>query len=204
MTDELITQLASLNNVRVISRTSVMRFRSSKQSLSEIAGALHVDAVVEESVLRQGNRVRITAQLVQAGDERNLWAHSYEGDVTDVIRLQNEVAGSVSENIKATLHPGAQTQRQNEGQLAQQTPQSIPPDAYDAYLKGLYFSAKLTAVDMQKAFDYFKKAIETAPTFAPAYGGLAEAYWGATAMGLLPSPGCFAQGGRRGEEGLGD
>jgi len=178
MTDELITQLAGLNNVRVISRSSVMRFRASKQSLSEIAGLLHVDAVVEGSVLRQGNRVRITAQLVQAADERHLWAHSYEGDLADVIRLQNEVAGSITENIKAALLPEAQKRL-----TAPQKP--VPPEAYDAYLKGLYFSARLTPPDMQKSFDYFQKAITTAPDFAQAYGGMAEAYSWSAGVGFM-------------------
>ena len=178
MTDELITQLASLNNVRVISRSSVMRFRSSKQSLPEIAGMLHVDAIVEGSVLRQGDRVRITAQLVQAADERHLWAHSYEGGVSDVIRLQNEVAGSVTESIKAALLPEAQ-----ERLSAPHRP--VPPDAYDAYLKGLYFSARLTPADMRKSFDYFQKAIAADPTFAPAYGGMAEAYSWSAGVGFM-------------------
>jgi serine/threonine protein kinase len=178
MTDELITELAGLNNVRVISRSSVMRFRSSKQSLPEIAALLHVDAVVEGSVLRQGNRVRITAQLVQATDDRQIWAHSYEGDVADVIRLQNDVAGSVTDSIKAALQPAA---RKRLG-----TPQRpVSPDAYDAYLKGLYFSAKLTPPDMEKSFGYFQKAIAVDPGFAPAYGGLAEAYCWATGVGFM-------------------
>ncbi len=180
MTDELITQLAGLNDVRVISRSSVMRFRGSKQPLPEIAGLLHVDSIVEGSVLRNGNRVRITAQLVQAATDRHLWAHSYEGDLADIFRLQNEVARSVTEEIKAKLDP-------QETKRMQAVQQPVPPEAYDAYLKGLYFSAKLTPDDLQKGFDYFNKAIDADPTFAPAYAGMAEAYSWAGGLDILPS-----------------
>jgi len=179
MTDELITQLASLNDVRVISHASVRRFRATQQPLSEIAGMLNVDAVVEGSVLREGNRVRITAQLVQVATDRHLWAHSYEGDVADVIRLQSEVARSVTSEIKAKLRPDDQQQ-------ANAIPRAVPPEAYDAYLKGLYFSAKLTPDGLQKAFEYFNKAIQIDPTFAPAYAGLAESYSWATGLSVLP------------------
>ena len=179
MTDELITQLASLNNVRVISRASVRRFRGTQQPLSEIADMLHVDAVVEGSVLREGSRVRITAQLVQVETDRHLWAHSYEGDVADVIRLQNEVARSVTEEIGAKLRPQAQ-------QPANAIDRAVAPEAYDAYLKGLYFSAKLTPDGMQRAFENFNKAIRTDPSFAPAYAGLAESYLWASGLSILP------------------
>jgi len=179
MTDELITQLAGLNDVRVISRTSVMPFKATRKPLSEIASTLHVDAVVEGSVLREGNRVRITAQLVQAASDRELWAKSYEGDIADVIRLQNDVARSVTDEIKAKLSPDEKA-RLNTIQRA------ITPEAYDAYLKGLYFSAKLTPDSLQKAFEYFNQAIQSDPTFAPAYAGLAESYGWAAGLYILP------------------
>jgi eukaryotic-like serine/threonine-protein kinase len=179
MTDELITELAGLNELRVISRTSVMPFKATRKPLSEIAAALNVDAVVEGSVLRDGDRVRITAQLVQAATDRHLWAKSYEGSVADVIRLQNDVARSVSDEIRTKLRP-AEKARLNGPQRA------ITPEAYDAYLKGLYFSAKLTPDSLQKAFEYFNHAIQSDPTFAPAYAGLAEAYGWAAGLYLLP------------------
>jgi len=173
MTDELITELASINEMRVISRSSVMRFRGSKQPLREIGRLLGVDTILEGSVLRQGNRVRITAQLVEVGSDRHLWAHSYDGDVADIIRLQGEIARTVTTEISAKLRPDIQ----------QHPHQTVPPDAYDAYLKGLYFTAKLTPDDMQRGFDFFKKAIDADPTFAAAYAGMAEAYcWGSVSV----------------------
>jgi serine/threonine protein kinase/TolB-like protein len=184
MTDELITELARLGDVRVISRTSVMPFKATHKSLSEIASALHVDAVVEGSVLRDGTRVRITAQLVEAPTDRHLWAQSYEGNVADVIRLQNEVARSVADEIKATLRPDQKTRLNI-------TPRAIVPEAYDLYLQGLYTSANLTPENLQKSFDYFNQAIQKDPTFAPSYAGLAEAYAWAAGLSILPSPTAF-------------
>src|SRR5215471_9863557 len=132
------------------------------------------------SVLRQGNRVRITAQLVQVAGDRHLWAHSYDGDIGDIIRLQNDIARSVTTEISAKLRPeiqqGPDTPRQN-----------VPAEAYDAYLKGLYFTAKLTPDDMQKGFDFFKKSIDADPTFAPAYAGMAEAYSWCAGFGFIPA-----------------
>ena len=186
MTDELITQLARVEEVRVISRASVMPFKATRKPLSEIAGTLHVDAIVEGSVFRDGNRVRITAQLVDAATDRHLWAQSYDGNVADMIRLQNEVARSVTEEIKAKLRPDEQA-RLNAPQ------RSVSPDAYDAYLKGLYFSAKLTPDDMQKGFSYLNQAIEKDPTFAPAYAGLAESYTWAATLTVVPAQEALAK-----------
>jgi len=179
MTDELITELASLNHVRVISRSSVMRFRGSKQPLSEIGGLLNVDAVLEGSVLRQGNRVRITARLVEVAGDRQLWAHSYDGDVGDVIRLQGEIARSVTAGITAKLLPEMQHRLDNPRQ-------NISPNVYEPYLKGLYFTAKLTPDDVQKGLNFFKQAIDADPTFAPAYAGMAESYTWCAGLSLLP------------------
>ena len=149
MTDELITRLASLNDVRVISRTSVMQFRATREPLSKIGSMLHVDAVVEGSVLRDGKRVRITTRLVKVDSDRQLWAHSYEGDVADAIGLQREIARSVSDEIRAKLTP------ENKERLdTAQHP--VPPEAYDAYLQGLYYAAKLTPDDLQKAVRLFQ------------------------------------------------
>ena len=186
MTDELITELASLNDVRVISRSSVQRFRGSKQPLAEIGKLLDVDAVLEGSVLRQGNRVRITAKLVKVDSDRHLWAHSYDGDLGDVIRLQSEIARSVTAGISAKLQPEMQRHLDNPRQ-------NVPPDAYDAYLKGLYFSAKLTPDDMQKGFAFFSKATDIDPTFAPAYAGIAEAYSWEAGLGFLPPQDALAK-----------
>lgn len=195
MTDELITELASLNDVRVISRSSVKRFRGSKQPLSEIGKLLDVDAVLEGSVLRQGNRVRITAKLVKVDSDRHLWAHSYDGDVGDVIRLQGEIARSVTAGISGKLQPEMQRHLDN-------PPQNVPPDAYDAYLKGLYFSAKLTPDDLQKGFSFFDKATDIDPTFAPAYAGMAEAYSWEAGLGFLPPQDALAKAEAAGRKAL--
>jgi eukaryotic-like serine/threonine-protein kinase len=180
MTEELITRLASLNDVRVISRTSVMQFRATREPLSKIGSMLHVDAVVEGSVLRDGNRVRITARLVKVDSDRQLWAHSYEGDVADAIGLQGEIARSVSDEIKAKITP------ENKEQL--NMPQHpVPPEAYDAYLQGLYYAAKLTPDDLQKAFGYFNQATQRDPTLGVAYAGLAESYSWAVGLNVMPT-----------------
>ena len=179
MTDELITRLASLNDVRVISRTSVMQFRATREPLSKIGSMLHVDAVVEGSVLRDGNRVRITTRLVSVDSDRQLWAHSYEGDVADVIGLQGEIALSVSDEIKGKLTP------ENKERL--NTPQRpVPAEAYDAYLQGLYYAAKLTPDDLQKASGYFNQATQRDPTLGVAYAGLAESYSWAAGLSMMP------------------
>lgn len=179
MTDELITGLASLNDVRVISRTSVMQFRATREPLSKIGSMLHVDAVVEGSVLRDGNRVRITTRLVNVESDRQLWAHSYEGEVGDAIGLQREIALSVSDEIKGKISPESR-ERLN----APQRP--VPAEAYDAYLQGLYYAAKLTPGDLQKAFGYFNEATQRDPTLGVAYAGLAEAYSWAAGLNVMP------------------
>jgi serine/threonine-protein kinase len=180
MTDELITRLASLNDVRVISRTSVMQFRATREPLSKIGSMLHVDAVVEGSVLRDGNRVRIATRLVKVDSDRQLWAHSYEGDVADAIGLQREIARSVSNEIKAKLTP------ENKEQL-NAAQRQVPAEAYDAYLQGLYYAAKLTPDDLQKAFGYFNQATERDPLLSVAYAGLAESYSWAAGLSMMPS-----------------
>ena len=180
MTDELITELANIPDVRVISRSSVKQFRATQQPLSEIANKLHVDAVLEGSVLKQGDRVRITTQLVRASNDLHIWAHTYEGGLSDIIRLQNDVARSVAGAINAKLNPASE-------QSPQAHPTPVPPAAYDAYLKGLYSSGKLTPDDMQKSYDSFSAAIAADPNFAPAYAGLAEAYSWAAGLEFLPS-----------------
>ena len=168
MTDELTTQLAEIASLRVISRTSVMQYKNSKKSLPEIAKDLCVDAVVEGSVMRSGNRVRITAQLIQAATDKHLWAKSYEGDAQDVLGLQRSVAQEIADEVKARLTP--------EEQKRLSTPRAVNPAAHEAYLKGLYLDSGSDA-DQLKAKDYFQRAIQIDPNYAPAYAGLAQYYW---------------------------
>jgi eukaryotic-like serine/threonine-protein kinase len=168
MTEELTTQLAQISALRVISRTSVMQYKDSKKSLPQVAKELHVDAVVEGSVMRSGDRVRITAQLIQASADKHLWAKSYEGDAKDVLGLQQQVAHAIADEVKVQLTPQEQTQ------LSSSRP--VDPAAHEAYLKGNYLN-KGTGAQQRKAKEHFEEAIRIDPNYAPAYAGLADYYW---------------------------
>jgi TolB-like protein/DNA-binding winged helix-turn-helix (wHTH) protein/Flp pilus assembly protein TadD len=168
MTDELITDLGQISALRVISRTSVMQYKGVRKPLPQIARELNVDAVVEGTVLRSGDQVRITAQLIQARDDRHLWSHSYEGELSDVLALQNRVASAIAEQIRINLTP--------KEQVALGKERAVNPEAHEAYLKGRYFWNKRTDDALRKAIGYFDKAIEKDPTYAQAYTGLADSY----------------------------
>ncbi len=180
MTDELIADLSKIGSLRVISHTSVMQYKATHKSLPQIAKELGVDAVMEGSVLRSGNRVRITAQLIQqAPAEKHLWAESYERDMGDVFSLQNEVARAVASQIRLQLTPAEQTR------LA--SAHAVDPRAYEDYLKGHYFAGKLSPDEFRKAVSHFNQAIEIDPTYALAYADLAETYCWATGLQFIPS-----------------
>lgn len=169
MTDELITDLAKISGLRVISRTSVMKFKGEhREQLPEIARALNVDTIVEGSVLRVGDKVRITAQLIDAPNDKHLWAESYERDTRDVLTLQDEVASTIARQIDVALTPNEQAH------LAK--PRPVNPDAFEACLKGRYFLEKQTGEGFQKGREYFEQAIKIAPDFAPGYVGLGAYY----------------------------
>ncbi|HET9409886.1 MAG TPA: tetratricopeptide repeat protein [Candidatus Sulfotelmatobacter sp.] len=168
MTDELITDLGQISALRVISRTSVMPYKKSGKPLLEIAKELGVDAVVEGSVLRSGDRVRITAQLIDAAQDKHLWAQSYEGALGDTLALQSDVARAIADEIRIELNS------QEEAALRNVRP--VAPQAYDAYLKGRFFWNKRTADGLKAAVDYFNQAIEEDPNYARAYSGLADTY----------------------------
>ena len=174
MTDELITELAKLNAVRVISRTSVMRFKTTDKSLPEIATSLNVDAVVEGSVQRVGDRVRINARLLQARTDQELWARSYEHDLKDVLSLQHEVAEAIEGSIEATLRPSQGSQKVR----------PVNPVAHEAYLKGLYYWNKRSPEGLRKAMKYFQDAIKEDPNYALAYAGLSYTYAFAPELGI--------------------
>jgi TolB-like protein/Tfp pilus assembly protein PilF len=174
MTDELITELAKLNVVRVISRTSVMRFKNTDKSLPEIAKSLNVDAVVEGSVQRVGDRVKINARLLQARTERELWGRSYERDVSDVLGLEHEVSEAIAGSIEVTLKPVRESQKLR----------SVDPVAHEAYLKGLYYWNKRTPEGLKRALQYFQQAIDRDPNYALAYAGLSYTYAFAPELGL--------------------
>src|SRR5271154_2136572 len=168
MTDELITDLAKIKALRVISRTSVMRYKGTHTPLPEIARTLKVDAIVEGSVLRSGEQVRITAQLIQVPADKHLWAESYGGNLSDTLALQNKVAQAVAEQIRIEVTS------QERAEL--KSVKKIDPDAYEDYLKGRYFWNKRTADGLKKAVDYFNQAIVKDPNYAAAYSGLADTF----------------------------
>jgi serine/threonine protein kinase len=168
MTEELISDLAKISALRVTSRTSVVRYKSSSKSLPEIAKELGVDAVVEGSVTRAGSQVKITAQLIDAVKDRHLWADPFQRELKDVLALQGEVARAIAGEIGVRLTP------QERSRLADK--KTVNPEAYEAYLKGQYHLFRRTASDAQKSLEYFQQAVEKQPDYALAYAGIAVAY----------------------------
>jgi adenylate cyclase len=169
MTDELTTDLAKISALRVISRSSVMQFKgANRKPPPEIAKMLNVDAVVEGSVMRIGDRVRITAQLIDAPADKHLWADSYERDSRDVMALQDDLASAIARQINIELTPDEQARLGNA--------RPVNPQAHEAYLKGRYFLSSYTREGVADAIQQFELAIKADPTFAPPYSGLADAY----------------------------
>jgi tetratricopeptide (TPR) repeat protein len=175
MTEALIAELAQISSLRVISRTSVMHYKGSGKSLTQIARELNVDGIVEGSVFQDSQRVRITAQLIEAATDRHLWAKSYERDLRDILALHSEVARAVAREIKITLTAD------EEMRLA--TSRSVNPAAHEAYLKGQYHLQKYKMGGSERAEDlirssieYFRQAIELDPDWASTHAALAEAY----------------------------
>jgi TolB-like protein/DNA-binding winged helix-turn-helix (wHTH) protein/Flp pilus assembly protein TadD len=168
MTDELITDLAQISALRVISRTSVMVYKGARKPLPQIARELNVDAVVEGTVLRSGDQVRITAQLIEASTDKHLWSQSYEGELRDTLALQNRVANAIADQIRINLTPQEQAELKNA--------KVVNPEAYESYLKGRYFWNKRTPDGLKAALAYFKQAIEEDAQYAQAYSGLADTY----------------------------
>jgi TolB-like protein/DNA-binding winged helix-turn-helix (wHTH) protein/Tfp pilus assembly protein PilF len=179
MTEELITQLSRLSSLRVISRTSVMRYKNANRPLPEIARELGVEGIVEGSVLRSADRVRITAQLIYAPQDKNAWAQSYERDLHDVLTLQSTVASTIADAIRVQMTPSEQAQ------LKVSRPVNLA--AHEAYLQGQYHLQKaadaqfrkgkgtLNAMEARRAEEYFRLAIRQDPDYAPPYVGLSEA-----------------------------
>jgi len=170
MTEELVTELGKVAALRVISHTSVNRFKGTKKPLQEIARELQVDAIVEGTVLREGDRVRVTANLVQASPEKHLWSESYERDLGNVLDLQSEVARTIADRIKITVTP--------EERLRLSATQTVNPEAYELYLKGTFHDNKWTKEGFQRGIEYFNQALQKEPRNARAYAGLAVAYGG--------------------------
>ena len=165
MTEALITDLGKIGELRVISRTSVMRYKGTKKSLQEIARELQVDALVEGTVTRSGDRVRITANLVQASPEKHLWADSFERDLRDALALQDHVSLAIANGIRIKLTPKEQSRLRGS--------QPVDPDAIEAYLKGQF---ELSRSEFDQSIEHFKEAVLKDPNYAQAWAGLAAAY----------------------------
>src|SRR5499427_1707028 len=164
MTDELITELAQVGNLRVISRTSAMSYKNTKKTLPQIAHELNVDAILQGSVVRAGDSVRITAQLIQAEGDRHLWARSYERDLRNVLALQDEIARDIVREVRANLRPTP-------------PPRQVNPESYEAYLRGRHDLNNATSeADLESSISNFNLAIANDPQSALAYSGLAVAY----------------------------
>jgi TolB-like protein/DNA-binding winged helix-turn-helix (wHTH) protein/Tfp pilus assembly protein PilF len=179
MTDALITDLAKIGSITVISRTSAMQYKGSKEALPQIAQELHVDAIVEGAVVRSGSRVRIDAQLIEALTDKHLWANSYEREEHDIVALQNNVARAIANEIQVKLTPEEQAHLSDD--------RTINPDAYEDYLQGRYFLNRQTTPEtFTKAAEYMRRAVERDPHSALAYAGLADGYAWLGAFGPLP------------------
>ncbi len=177
MTEALITTLAKIGELRVVSRTSIMLYKGVRKPLREIAQELQVDAIIEGTVLRAADRVRITAQLIDAAKETHLWAESYERDLRDVLTLQSEVAQAVAREVQVKLTP------QEQAHIAQV--RRVEPEAYEAYLKGRYHWNGRPGV--RNSIEYFEQAIARDPTYAAAYSGLADCLSALSAWGVVPA-----------------
>ncbi|MBI4466217.1 MAG: protein kinase [Acidobacteria bacterium] len=178
MTEALITELSKISALSVISRTSVMRYKASDKPMPRIARELNVDGVLEGSVLREGNQVRITVQLIHGPTDKHLWAENYQRELRGVLALQSEVARAIAREIQVKVSP------QEQARLA--GGHQVNPEAYELYLKGRFHWNKRTEGDLQKSIAYFQQALEKDPDFAPAYAGIADSYNVLPIQGSLP------------------
>lgn len=181
MTDDLIANLAKIRSLRVVSRSTAMAYKGTHKPVSQIAAELNVDAVVEGTVMRVGNRVRITAELVQVSTDQHLWADTYESPMGDVLALQNRVSSAIVDEIRINLT------KEDKERLAQKP--AVSPEAYEEYLKGRYYWNKRSSEGFAKAIGYFEDATRRDPQYALAYAGLADCYGiiGATIYGTVPA-----------------
>jgi TolB-like protein/Flp pilus assembly protein TadD len=169
MTDALIDRLSRMHDLRVVSRTSVMRFKNPQVSVPEIARMLNVDAIVEGSVMRQGNRIRVTAQLIRGATDEHFWSETYDRELRDLFAVQSELAQSIAEKVQATATG------EEHARLTAARP--VAPEVYESYLKGRFaFDKSNSRAAIEESIAYFERAIKIDPTFAPAYVGLASAF----------------------------
>jgi TolB-like protein/DNA-binding winged helix-turn-helix (wHTH) protein/Flp pilus assembly protein TadD len=177
MTEALIGRLSEIHNLRVVSRTSATRFKDTHLSVPEIARTLQVDAIVEGSVIRDGNRIRVHAQLIRAATDEHFWSEAYDREPRDVLSLQSDVAQSIARKVEITIS--------GEEHARLSAARTVDPEAYEAYLKGRYYWNKRTADSMPKAALYFEQAISKDPGFGAAYSGLADCNSGLAWHGFM-------------------
>lgn len=170
MTEALIGRLSAIQDLRVVSRTSSMHFKDTQLSTPEIAAKLHVDALVEGSVIREGGRIRVHAQLIRVATDDHLWSETYDRDLTDVLSLQSDVAQAIARRVEATV-----TGKEQERLVAARP---VSPEVYEAYLKGRFTLQNMAPAraNVEKSVHYFEDAVRNDPAFAPAYVGLATAH----------------------------
>jgi TolB-like protein/Flp pilus assembly protein TadD len=185
VTEAIIARLARVRTLRVVSRTSVMGYKGIRRPLAAIAQELGVDAVVEGAVSRLGNRVRITAQLIDAREDRHLWAQSYERDVVDVLELQSEIARAIAEEIRVQITP-------QDAESFGRT-QRVDPLAYEQYLRGRFHWNRRNESGVRQAIEHFGRAIALDPDYVSAYAGLADAYVTLGVFNFMPSADAFAR-----------
>jgi TolB-like protein/DNA-binding winged helix-turn-helix (wHTH) protein/tetratricopeptide (TPR) repeat protein len=193
MTDELITQLAKISSLNVASAGSVVRYKNTSASAAEIGRELKVDAFLTGSVIRTGDKIRVSAQLIDARTDRHIWAEDYQGDLRDVLVLQNDIATAIAHSVKVKVAPADSP--------TVSVPRQVDPRAYDAYIRGRGYwirSNTPTEVpgDVEKSGEFFQQAIQYDPSFARAYSGLADYYGVQAAYGVMPA----AEGWRKSEE----
>jgi TolB-like protein/DNA-binding winged helix-turn-helix (wHTH) protein len=178
MTDELITEIARISSLRVISRTSSIRYKGTRKPLAVIAKDLRVDALVEGTVVRSGQKVRVTAHLIEVRDDQHVWSEQYERDLSEILTLQREVALAIAGQIQARLKPNENTR------LARERP--VNPQALEAYLEGSFYWNKDTQEGLDKSIEFFTRAIELDPTYAEAYAGLSQSWCLLGIYGIRP------------------
>jgi TolB-like protein/DNA-binding winged helix-turn-helix (wHTH) protein/Tfp pilus assembly protein PilF len=185
MTDALITDLGRIRTLRVISRSSVMQYKGKPTPAPQVAQALNVDAVVEGTVQRSGERVRITAQLIDARNDRHLWARSYERELRDTLDLQSELSRAIADEIQVRLTP------EEQARLTRSRP--VNPEAHEAYLRGRYFLNRRTPEELRRGLESFLHAVGIDPNYAAAYAGIADSYALMAFYGVVPSREAFAE-----------
>jgi TolB-like protein/DNA-binding winged helix-turn-helix (wHTH) protein len=182
MTEALISRLSTIHNLRVISRTSVMRFKNPQMSVPDIAKALHVDAIVEGSVIREGNHVRVTTQLIRGATDEHFWSQTYDREFGDALALQSDLAQSIAEKVQVSVT--------GEERARLTATRAVAPEVYESYLKGRFAAEKSNSkTDIDESIAYFEEALKKDPTFAPAYVDLAKAYdtLGTVFIGVSPA-----------------